>query len=100
MNGKPKTLADIIERQKQERARFNAMIGTYVEKGYTFVRSNPGINRAIFYHHANNEIQDDIVFVDVQMEEETKTEHRTLISRSELFKIADEVRDIESLKQK
>lgn len=103
-NGEPipvKSLADIIHNQEMQKKQFNNLIGKYVENGYIFVRSNPGLGYALFYHHANNEIQDDIVFVEVTLTKDNKIkDNRVLLSRSNLLKIAKEIKPIESLKQK
>jgi hypothetical protein len=91
------SLVEIEERKEAHKRNFNLRIGNLVERGYTFLYSNPLMLKATLYHHANSHLQDDIVFVDVIGTENGRfTEERIRVPRDKLLSIADDVRDIES----
>ena len=93
------------KKRREEKARrklFREMQLEYVENGYKFISSNPAIGEAVFYQHANNEMQDDIIFcrVTLDYERNTATNSRVKISRNQLMAIAGDLRDVPSFKQK
>lgn len=94
-NGLPirRVKGNLYERMKQERkSQMNRMIGKYVENDFTFVEVNHTETTALFYHHANNKLQDDIVFVSARMESDgSEIEHRILISRDKLLNMFNDI---------
>lgn len=101
-NGLPvKDERNLYELREAERhANFNKVIGTYVERGYTFIEVYGRTTTAIFYHHANNELQDDIVLVEIAMDNKGEvTDDRIRITRKNFLKIATDMQDVVSLKE-
>lgn len=92
---KKRTFKAIEEMKQQRKSQMNHMIGKYVENDYTFVEVHHAETTALFYHHANNKLQDDIIFVSVKIDREgLEIEHRTLITRDSLLKIAAANKDV------
>lgn len=93
-------MSDSLRNMREERNRkINVMIGEYVEKGYTFISRDNMSDYVLFYHHANNHLQDDVVFVSVHVAPDGKyIDNRISVPREGLFHVAEEVKNIKSKK--
>lgn len=88
----------ILEKLRKEQenrvSEFRKMIGTYAENGYTFLHANQPTGAAVFYHHAKNKFQDDVVFVEAKVDYEdwSVSDRRILISRESFLKMAEDLK--------
>jgi hypothetical protein len=92
----------VLKKARNDRnKRINVMIGEYVEKGYTFISRDNMSDFVLFYHHANNHLQDDVVFVSVHINPDgTYRDERINVPREGLLKVTEDVKDIKSNKIK
>lgn len=100
--GKPMRAGQMVfekfeEERRLKKLAFAEMITKYNDNGYTFINSNPDLGHALFYHHANNSLQDDVVFVNLELTASGIKDERSNVSRRQLMRIAKELKDVKSL---